>query len=295
MNDYLPQEKESTTDAAKSEARDVGREGAAAGQHVAGVAKTEAKEVAHEAKAQAQNLVGQLGDDLRSQAGQQQQRVAGGLRSISDELHSMAANSSENGTATHLVQQAAQRAGDAAGWLDNRDPGSLLDEVRSFARQRPGVFLAVAAGAGLLAGRLTRGLASDDGAAQATRRTVPPQPAMPPSAGNPGPYTATPPSPETDPYAGRQSYTQPMTGVDPVAGPAAVGYEQVTDYPPTGVDPSLPASHNPDAGYDPATGQPPEGYEPLTGERPAGYNPDADVETDIDPATGLPRHRPTGL
>jgi hypothetical protein len=31
----------------------------------------------------------------------------------------------------------------------------------SFARQRPGVFLALAAGAGLLAGRLTRGLAAE--------------------------------------------------------------------------------------------------------------------------------------
>ena len=45
-----------------------------------------------------------------------------------------------------------------ASWLENRDPGSLLDEVKSFARQRPGTFLLAAAGAGLLAGRLGRSL-----------------------------------------------------------------------------------------------------------------------------------------
>jgi hypothetical protein len=37
----------------------------------------------------------------------------------------------------------------------------VLDEVRSFARQRPGAFLAIALGAGILAGRLARGLAAD--------------------------------------------------------------------------------------------------------------------------------------
>jgi hypothetical protein len=44
-----------------------------------------------------------------------------------------------------------------------------VDEVQSFARRRPGVFLALAAAAGLVAGRLTRGIkaASSDGPAPA--------------------------------------------------------------------------------------------------------------------------------
>ena len=66
----------------------------------------------------------------------------------------------------------------AAGWLADRDPGSLLDEVRSFARRKPGTYLAIAMGAGVLAGRLTRGLtAPTDEATAGTpssspRRTV---------------------------------------------------------------------------------------------------------------------------
>ena len=42
--------------------------------------------------------------------------------------------------------------------MADRDPGALLDEVRSFARRKPGTYLAIALGAGVLAGRLTRGL-----------------------------------------------------------------------------------------------------------------------------------------
>ena len=60
-----------------------------------------------------------------------------------------------------LVDDVARRAGDAASWLDQRDPGSLLDEARSFARQRPGTFLAIAAGVGVLAGRLSRSLVDE--------------------------------------------------------------------------------------------------------------------------------------
>ena len=143
---------------AKDEAKELGREGAGAAKDVAQTAGTEAKKVAGEAGAQAKNLLGELGADLKSQAGEQQQKVTEGLRSLSDELKAMAAKSDEDGPAKHLVQQAADRTGTAAGWLEGRDPGSLLDEVKGFARSRPGTFLALAAGAGLLAGRLTRGL-----------------------------------------------------------------------------------------------------------------------------------------
>jgi len=70
----------------------------------------------------------------------------------------MARNSEQDGVATDLARQAADKARQAAGWLADRDPGSLLDEVRSFARRKPGTYLAIALGAGVLAGRLTRGL-----------------------------------------------------------------------------------------------------------------------------------------
>jgi hypothetical protein len=67
--------------------------------------------------------------------------------------------------ATEFARQAADRAHGAASWLEQREPADLLDEVRNFARRRPGAFLIGAAVAGLAAGRLTRGL-KDRGSGQ---------------------------------------------------------------------------------------------------------------------------------
>ncbi|MDQ1582982.1 MAG: hypothetical protein QOF36_1036 [Microbacteriaceae bacterium] len=155
-------------DVAREQAGHVAETAADSGQRVAGVAKDEASKVATEVKTQAKDLFQEAQADLRDQAAKQQERVAAGLRSISDELEEMASNSQSSGTATDLVQQAAARTGSIASWLDARDPGSLLDEVRSFARRRPGVFIAIAAAAGVLAGRLTRSIASGAEAASGT-------------------------------------------------------------------------------------------------------------------------------
>ena len=51
----------------------------------------------------------------------------------------------------------AVETGEVSHWLDNHEPSDLLDEVKRFARRRPGAFLALAAAAGVVAGRLTRG------------------------------------------------------------------------------------------------------------------------------------------
>ncbi|WP_066038848.1 CsbD family protein [Herbiconiux solani] len=146
-------------EAAKQAAGDVKDTATEQAGHVAGTAKDEAKNVAREAKSQAKDLYAQTQSELKEQAGVQQQRVASGLRSIGDELSNMASNSESQGLATDLVRQVSDRAGSAASWLDSRDPGSLLNEGKSYARRKPGTFIAVAAIAGVVAGRLTRSLA----------------------------------------------------------------------------------------------------------------------------------------
>jgi hypothetical protein len=142
----------------KEEASQLAGQAADAGQHVAQVAKEETKKVAAEAGTQVKNLVREAGTELKDQAAVQQARVADGLRSVGNELSSMAEKSENPGMATDLVQQVSARASSVADWLEAREPGSILDEVKGFARQRPGVFIALAAGAGILAGRLTRAL-----------------------------------------------------------------------------------------------------------------------------------------
>jgi len=147
----------STPGVAKEQAAGVAQNAAEAGRRVGGTAAEQASNVAGEASQQAKNLLGQTTSELQQQAAQAQQRVAAGIRSLGEELASMADRSEQSGTATDVVRQASQRADALAGWLDDRDPGSLVQEVTDFARRRPGAFLAIAAGAGLLAGRLTRG------------------------------------------------------------------------------------------------------------------------------------------
>ncbi|TFC29527.1 hypothetical protein E3O25_04645 [Cryobacterium sp. TMT1-3] len=150
-----------TANVAADQAANVGDTAAHAAGEVADVTKDEVGKVAAETKKQAKDLLTDARSQLTEQAGEQQARVAEGLRSISDELTQMAGASDADGVATDLVRQAASRAGSVATWLDDRDPGSLLDEVRSYARRKPGTFIALAAAAGILAGRLTRSVAAE--------------------------------------------------------------------------------------------------------------------------------------
>lgn len=169
----------SKTDAARDEASQVASQATGAAKDVAQTAKAEAANVAAEVRTNARDLLHQAKSDFTSQAGTQQQKVAEGIRSISSELRTMADASDQPGVASDLIREAADRSQSVASWLDGRDPGSLLTEVKGFARQRPGTFLLLAAGAGILAGRLTRSLsagapeASGQSSASAPRTAAP--------------------------------------------------------------------------------------------------------------------------
>jgi len=158
----------SSADVAKDQAASVAGGAADAAQHVAGVAKDQVGQIAAEGGRQARQLLGQAQSELSDQAQVQQERVVSGLRAMGDQLSSMAASSLDKGVATDLARQAAEKAHQVAGWLDQRDPGSVLEEVRAFARQRPGAFLAIALGAGVVTGRLVRGLTAGSEASGST-------------------------------------------------------------------------------------------------------------------------------
>src|SRR3712207_1449951 len=150
----------STTDVAKDEARNVGQTAAQAGSQVASTAADQAKQVAHETQRQAQDLLQQGRQQLRQQTVAQQQKAATGLTSLAQELRGLADGSSQGapGPARDLLQQASSYVEQFADRLQNREPADLLDEVRAFARRKPGLFLLGAALAGVAAGRLTSGV-----------------------------------------------------------------------------------------------------------------------------------------
>jgi hypothetical protein len=147
----------STFDTGKSEATNVKDTAAGAASGVKEVARGEVAHVAEEAKYQTRNLVDQTRYELRGQVRNQQSSLASKLNGWASELGSMASKSDESGPMTDLAQEASSRVGEFSHWLDNHEPADLLDEVKRFARRRPGTFLALAAVAGVVAGRLTRG------------------------------------------------------------------------------------------------------------------------------------------
>lgn len=147
----------STGDVAKQQASEVGQSVRGAGSQVAGTATERAKDVVAEAQWQARDLLAQAQGQARDQARAQQQQAAGRLHGLAEELSAMAANSGQDGTAAEFARQASGRLHGAASWLEQREPGELVEEVRRFARRRPAVFLFAAAAAGIVAGRLTRG------------------------------------------------------------------------------------------------------------------------------------------
>jgi hypothetical protein len=128
---------------------------AEAGRQVGSTAKEQATEVVGQSKREVRDLLGQSRSALYDQTAEQQKQVAGKLRTLADDLGSMAGQT-ESGQAGDLVHELSSRTGQVAEWLE-REPSQLLDDVSSFARRRPGAFLAVALGAGLLVGRLGRG------------------------------------------------------------------------------------------------------------------------------------------
>ncbi|MDX6326083.1 MAG: hypothetical protein QOK15_2437 [Nocardioidaceae bacterium] len=151
-----------TRDVAKEEAKSTAQDATQAGKQTAETAKQQAGEVVGEAKSQAQMLLGEAKDQLTSQGTAQQEKAVSGLRTLADELSGMVnGDVSKPGLASDLARQASDRVRTVADALEHRQPSELLDEVRRFARQRPGVFLLSAAAVGFIGGRLTRGIAAE--------------------------------------------------------------------------------------------------------------------------------------
>ena len=163
----------STVETAKSEAGYVKDTAVGAAAGVKDVAKSEASNVAQEAKYQARSLVDQTRSQLRDQASNQKSAVAEKLHGFASELGSMASKADESGPMSDLVQDASRRVGEISHWLDNHEPTDLLDEVKRFARRRPVAFLAIAAAAGVVAGRVTRGAVAANTSVDSDRESRP--------------------------------------------------------------------------------------------------------------------------
>ncbi|MFD6568254.1 hypothetical protein [Micromonospora profundi] len=257
----------------REQARQVGSEAAHAGGAVAQTAKEQGTEVGREAARQARNLYGEARTQLAGQTAEQQRRAAGGLRSIADEMRSMAEQGGQAGPVSELARQAADRVHGVAGWLEEREPGDLINEVRDYARRSPGTFLVGAAVLGVLAGRLTRGISAgsdDTGNGSASYRGAgaydPEQTAVIPT---PTPAPAPRPAPNAAPPGG---YSDPTPGT--YSEPTSGGY---TDPTPGGYSAPTPGGYT-----DPAPGRAGSYSEPTSTGQPLP------PVTETDPLPGVP-------
>ncbi|MHA7861855.1 hypothetical protein ACX1DX_10835 [Tessaracoccus sp. Y36] len=160
-----PGRTEQAADSLKGPARDVKDTAAEAGRDVLDTAKFEAGQVAQEAKFQGRRLLDEGVGELRSQANTLQAKLADTVDALTEELGVMSANTQTDGPITHFAGDAHDWGRRASSWLRENDPDQVMTSVRRYASRNPWTFLAIAAGAGLVVGRLSRGLkdaASDD-------------------------------------------------------------------------------------------------------------------------------------
>ena len=144
---------------AKGQAKAVAEDAKGAAQDLAQTAQHHAGEVKETAMEQAKSFAGTMQEQLGSQAGTQQERLAEQARTITDDLHRLVSGEQPQ---SDMVRQAFTSVADRAEALTQRletsEPKDLVRDVRHFAARKPGTFLAISLGLGLVAGRLTRGM-----------------------------------------------------------------------------------------------------------------------------------------
>lgn len=205
---------------AQHEAAGLAHSAAESGRGLVGEAKGQAREVVHEAGDQARDLLGEARAGLAAQASEQQGKAATSLRTLGDEFDRMAQGAEPGGLATGLVRQVGGYTGAAATWLEDREPGDVLHDVADYARRHPGTFLALALGAGVLAGRLTRGLKDAPSTPSRPAAHVAETPVAPvPAPVEPAPAPWEPPTPPVT-AGGPPPVTTSVPGYDRPGDPA---------------------------------------------------------------------------
>lgn len=173
-------------------------------RRVASTTQDEARQVVRGANEQARRLIGDTREELRSQASAQVDRLAQGLNDVSRQLRSMGENG-EPGAVSDMAREAAVRTQQISERLRGGGIDDVLSQLRNAGRNRPGLFLVGAFGAGLVAGRVVRNLAQESGGDGAPTRSI--------EGGHQGPTAtgATPVTPRPDPPTLEKATAAPAT------------------------------------------------------------------------------------
>lgn len=145
-------------------------------QEVAGTAREEVSELSDEVVSEGRGLVEETRSQLEEQAQTQVEDLSQSVRRLGTQARALAeGRPSQAGPLPSYLIDASDRLEQLADDVDARGVEGLLQDLQSFARRRPGVFLLGALAAGFGVGRLVRAQSSDDSegepaAARATTR-----------------------------------------------------------------------------------------------------------------------------
>ncbi len=199
---------------AKQEASHLGHQAASSASEVVDTTKKQVADVAGETVDQVRDLTSQVRGQVSEQAGLAARKLAQAVRSLAEELQQMSEHQGSNhGAATQAAGALAEQGNRLADYLENREPESVVSDLRGSAAHRSGTFLLGAVVAGALTGRLARGgkAASDSSGAA--------PPATTSRAGIRTPATRVEPTPApvspvpTTPGARLSPVGQPVVGV----------------------------------------------------------------------------------
>jgi hypothetical protein len=114
-----------------------------------------AGQIAEQAQTQARTVVDEARSEIEHQVDEQGRRLGQNLHHVSSQLRSMA-DAAEPGLLNDVTRQLADAAGRTGGRMEEGGLQSVADDLRSFARRRPALFLVGAGLAGFFAARLLR-------------------------------------------------------------------------------------------------------------------------------------------
>ena len=124
---------------------------------VARTAKAEARSVVDDARDQAAGVVSTTRTELKARASEQTKTLSTTLDDIGQQLGGMADNSDDpEAQVAKLARSAADTLGSQARRLDDGGLDGMVDDVKRFARNRPGAFLLGTVAAGFAIGRLAK-------------------------------------------------------------------------------------------------------------------------------------------
>lgn len=214
---------------AKDQAVSVANTATVAAGEVTGSAKEQVGNVVGETVAQAKDLTGQVRQQATQQVAGQTQKATSALRDLSRQLN----EGDTSGYVGTVLTEVGQRVQAFADTLEQKGPQGLIDDARRYARRSPGTFVLGAALAGLVAGRIGKGISASSGSSTASgssARTASGQPLAGrtvPSTG--GTYTGTAAhpaasAPGNDPFGG-----DTYGGTTPASGTSTKTYGSLAE------------------------------------------------------------------